>query len=118
VELIVPIESRVRHLMSEYAHLIANPAELQSLLHMLARHQPVRRLHAWDALIAAQDWPALVRSLIETHYDPAYGHSRGRMFPNVRTSLEMPDLSEESQDEFADQLLSMDFAESSALLSR
>ena len=34
----------------------------------------------WQEMIAAADWPALVRELLERHYDPLYRRSQDRNF--------------------------------------
>jgi len=78
-------EARVALLIEEYAHLIAHPAALLERLEHLAGLHPRERIDRWRAQVAARDWPRLVASLLEEHYDPAYKRS---MFRNYRRVAE------------------------------
>jgi tRNA 2-selenouridine synthase len=66
---------RVDLLMQEYEHFFATPGRLGTILDALVPlhgHEVVRQ---WKRWIDAADWPALVRDLLDRHYDPAYGRS-------------------------------------------
>jgi tRNA 2-selenouridine synthase len=72
---------RVAPLIEEYAHLIANPSLLAARLDLLSGLHPKERIDRWQGQVAAGQWPELVASLLEEHYDPAY---RKSMFRNYR----------------------------------
>jgi tRNA 2-selenouridine synthase len=78
-------EGRVRLLIEEYDHLIAQPALLVERLEHLAGLHPRERIDRWQAHVAAREWPQLVASLLAEHYDPAYHRS---MYRNYRGMAE------------------------------
>lgn len=69
--------SRVALLEDEYAHFLADPAELNAKLAHLKLLVGQATLDRWAALANGGDFDALVADLLETHYDPTY--SRGMM---------------------------------------
>jgi tRNA 2-selenouridine synthase len=76
----VPRAARIALLIDEYAHYLADPAALQAQLARLLQLRGRETLNAWDALIAARDWPSLVGELLDTHYDPSYFRSLDRNY--------------------------------------
>jgi len=71
----VPLEERVRFLVVEYGHFLAEPGWLKAnLLRLAALHSSVT-VARWNALIDAREWETLVRDLLRVHYDPAYARS-------------------------------------------
>ncbi len=66
---------RVEMLQQEYQHFVADPALLGAQLDCLVAHYGQKQIGAWKALAAAGRWDALVRELLENHYDPAYTRS-------------------------------------------
>jgi tRNA 2-selenouridine synthase len=83
VELELPLAERVALLMEDYAHLIADPPELQKRLGYLTVRHGRQVIAAWTALIAARQWPELVGELLRLHYDPAYRHSSSLHFAKL-----------------------------------
>jgi tRNA 2-selenouridine synthase len=69
--------------MEDYAHLIADPPELQKRLGYLTVRHGRQVIAAWTALIAARQWPELVGELLRLHYDPAYRHSSSLHFAKL-----------------------------------
>lgn len=76
VEVQAPVEVRVSFLMEDYSHFLRDPAGLQQRLEALRGHHPHARIDRWQALIASGEWAALVRSLLQEHYDPRYASSQ------------------------------------------
>ena len=104
VELSLPVESRVRHLMEEYAPLRSDPESLKEKLRRFASRHGQRRVEGWCRHVDACEWESLVRSLLEIHYDPAYATSARKNFPRVSRVVSLPDCVPDSLDELARQL--------------
>ena len=83
VKLETPTALRVAMLKDEYDHFVADAAVLGTQLDCLAAHYGQRQIGAWKALAAAGDWDALVRELLEMHYDPAYTRSTLKHYPRL-----------------------------------
>jgi tRNA 2-selenouridine synthase len=93
VEVRVPVEGRVGHLLEEYRPLIADPDGLKEKLQRLAFCHGRRQIEAWCHLADSGEWAALVASLLAVHYDPAYTTSAGRCYPHVKRVVTMADTS-------------------------
>ncbi len=104
LEIQTPMSSRVEWLLSHYEHFMHNPCLLKDKLNQLQRSYGKARLQHWHELIDGQQWSALVRSLLEEHYDPAYRRSMKRQYANIQQSYDLPDLSAISLQEFAQKL--------------
>ncbi|MEO7728455.1 MAG: tRNA 2-selenouridine(34) synthase MnmH [Burkholderiales bacterium] len=83
VRLAAPIELRVALLMEEYRHFVADAKSLGVQLDCLAAHYGLPQIAAWKALADGGQWAALVRELLETHYDPAYTRATLRNYPQL-----------------------------------
>jgi tRNA 2-selenouridine synthase len=80
------IATRVRLLLEEYPHFVADPAELgRQLDRLVALHGRIA-IERWKALAQQGDWPVLVRELLEHHYDPAYTRSIATHYPRLAHS--------------------------------
>lgn len=73
--LILPLAQRVRWTLEEYAGLTREPEHLKALLSKLVKHQGHKVIAEWHALVDAGEFPSLVASLLELHYDPANARS-------------------------------------------
>jgi len=105
VEVRLAIEGRVRHLLTEYANLVADPDLLKGKLRQLtSRHGP-RQIEAWCQQIDAREWTAVVASLLTLHYDPAYAASARRCYANVTRWVPLADATPAALDELAASLL-------------
>jgi len=75
VRLDVPLSARVRLLIEDYAHFLAQPDDLNARLSHLAELRGKDAVKTWQAMAHSGAWAALVTTLLETHYDPAYRKS-------------------------------------------
>jgi tRNA 2-selenouridine synthase len=83
-------ESRVKLLVEDYAHLIADPARLVHKLECLGDLHGAERIDRWKAQVAAQRWTELVLDLLENHYDPAYRRSMFRNYRGAESARVVP----------------------------
>lgn len=83
VEIIVPLAQRVEGLLRDYPHLMAHPEFLKSKLQRLRGRYSNDTVDQWEKWIDTAQWEALVSTLLETHYDPAYRRSLPRLFPHL-----------------------------------
>ena len=76
-----PIEARVRLLIREYPHMLADPGWLKARLEHLSRLQSREIMQRWMSLIDAGAWEDLVLDLLVNHYDPLYQRSMHKSYP-------------------------------------
>ncbi len=107
VRLDVPLPARVRLLLEDYDHFLAQPELLTGQLAYLAELRGHAVVERWLQLIRAGQWQALVQSLLEEHYDPAYARSLARNYPARADdgTLHLAALDASSLNEAARQLL-------------
>ena len=79
----IDIAARVRLLMEQYPHFVADPAELGRQLDRLVQLHGRTAIERWKALAQSGDWHTLVRELLERHYDPAYTRSIATHYPRL-----------------------------------
>jgi tRNA 2-selenouridine synthase len=83
-----PIAERVRFLLEEYRHFLADPEGLKAKLAGLTGLYGREVISRWNAHVDARAWEALVADLLVNHYDPAYKRSTLRNYPDLdRTSV-------------------------------
>ena len=70
-----PIAARVKFLVAEYRHFLADPARLKVQLDCLVGLHGRKVIAGWQAQADRGDWEALVEDLLVSHYDPAYHRS-------------------------------------------
>ncbi len=80
VEVATPL--RVVLLKEEYAHFLANPADLKGKLDCLIGLYGHEIIARWNALAEQGAWDELVLVLLERHYDPAYRRSTLKNYPH------------------------------------
>lgn len=73
-------DARVRFLIGDYGHFLADPASLKEKLGCLRELQSGDTLARWNEWVDARDWPALVGELLALHYDPLYRRSQGKNY--------------------------------------
>ena len=79
VDLIVPLEERVRHTIEDYDYFVRDPASLKASLSTLSsRVVPTERMDKWNRLIDDGRWNEFVESMLIEHYDPTYGNSQAK----------------------------------------
>jgi len=70
-----PIEARVRFLIEEYGHFLADPAGLKGQLDCLLALYGREVIARWRSQVDRAEWETLVADLLVSHYDPAYRRS-------------------------------------------
>jgi tRNA 2-selenouridine synthase len=68
----VRADERVRFLIEEYRHFLAEPAALKERLKCLTSRYGHVVIGRWLAQADSGAWPDLVADLLRTHYDPSY----------------------------------------------
>lgn len=85
-----PASERVRFLIVEYRHLLADTAWLkQKLLRLVGLHSR-STVERWMAQIDAGEWETLVCDLLASHYDPAYRRSMGNSYASLADASLLP----------------------------
>jgi tRNA 2-selenouridine synthase len=80
---------RVALLREDYSHFESRPDSLAQKLECLAPLHGGERIAQWKALLEAGNWDALVRDLLESHYDPAYRKSLSRNYRGAQNAEEV-----------------------------
>ena len=83
IRLEASVALRVAMLREEYRHFISDPALLGTQLDCLIAYYGRDHIGVWKRLAAAGEWDALVRELLEGHYDPAYTRSTLKHYPRL-----------------------------------
>jgi len=83
VRIEVPTQVRVRFLIDEYRHFLAEPGWLKTQLSRLEPLHSKATVTRWIAQIDAREWEDLVGDLLVTHYDPAYLRSMRNNYPGL-----------------------------------
>ena len=74
---------RVRLLMDQYAHFLAEPGVLGRQLDCLVQLHGHATIEHWKQMAHAGDWEPLVTELLERHYDPAYTRAIVSHYPRL-----------------------------------
>ena len=74
------LAARVAFLLADYDYFLTMSDLLNERLAMLGSLHSAETMKRWRGMIALADWPALVRELLEQHYDPLYRRSQARNF--------------------------------------
>ena len=83
VRIEAPVAERVRFLIAEYRHFLAEPGWLKTQLLRLTALHSAATVTRWIAQIDAAAWESLVGDLLATHYDPAYMRSMRSNYPGL-----------------------------------
>jgi tRNA 2-selenouridine synthase len=78
-----PIAARVRFLIAEYGHFLADPGRLKVQLDCLVGLHGREAVGAWQRLADRGEWERLVEDLLAAHYDPAYRRSTQKNYPGL-----------------------------------
>jgi len=84
------VDTRVSLLLEDYAHFVATPGALQEKLDLLRDLHGAERMGQWKEHLEAGRWQPLVRSLLESHYDPAYHRSLARNYREAQSGPGVP----------------------------
>jgi tRNA 2-selenouridine synthase len=95
-----PMAERVKFLIAEYGHFLADPLPLKERLSALTSLYGRDVIKRWVELADARAWEALVADLLVNHYDPAYHRSTLRNYPDLdhAWTVELERLSPEALD--------------------
>jgi len=93
-----PIAARVKFLVAEYGHFLADPARLKAQLDCLVGLHGRKVIAGWHAQADRGDWEPLVADLLVSHYDPAYRRSTHKNYAALAAAevLRPQDLSPDS----------------------
>jgi tRNA 2-selenouridine synthase len=84
VRVAAPVAERVRFLLAEYRHFVADPESLGAQLECLVALYGRERIASWRALAGRGEHEPLVTELLVQHYDPAYRRSSASNFAGLR----------------------------------
>ncbi|KAA9006997.1 tRNA 2-selenouridine(34) synthase MnmH [Histidinibacterium aquaticum] len=104
VEITAPLAARAAYLVEAYADVWSEPEELEARFAPLARLRGHEAVETWRRQLKAGEVKALARSLMETHYDPAYAKSREAIGVRTSARVEAERLDAAGLDHAADRL--------------
>jgi tRNA 2-selenouridine synthase len=78
-----PVPVRVDLLKAEYVHYLSEPEALAAQLECLTALHGRETIQAWQRMARERQWDALVEALLLRHYDPAYGRSTLKHYPQL-----------------------------------
>ena len=107
LEICAPPAARADWLLSAYADMIADPAQLKARLQPLRLHRPAPVVDNWLGLIDRGDFRALALALMAEHYDPAYAKSRRQNFPVRAGGVQVTALDRLGREDTADRLAAL-----------
>ncbi len=89
-----PLPQRVRFLIEEYDHILAEPAWLKAQLARLTALHSAQTVQRWVRQIDTGSWDTLVADLLANHYDPAYLRSMNSNYAGLASAaiLHLPSL--------------------------
>ncbi len=90
VVLDLPVSERVSYLSREYVWFKENPEELKDKLLRLKEIRGKETLKRWFTMIDAGDWDALVKDLLNVHYDPLYNGSSRKSYTDESSRYIFP----------------------------
>lgn len=98
IALVLSRANRVKLLMQDYTHFIADPAALNTQLDCLVALHGKEKISQWQAMALSGQIESLVGALLINHYDPAYIRSIDRNFGLVAQAqqIELEDIEETS----------------------
>ena len=105
LEIALPREERIRHLIAEYEHFLTSAEwreHLRERLEILRERRGGELVDAWQSAVAEGRWEQLVDSLLTHHYDPLYSGSK--KYPKPFAQLDLRDLSDAALDESLPQI--------------
>ncbi|WP_372706712.1 tRNA 2-selenouridine(34) synthase MnmH [Brevundimonas sp.] len=101
IEITVPLEARVRHIVSTYADIAADRVALDHALTRLPRHHAKAVISGWRDLAARGEIATLVELLIAAHYDPSYARTGSVRDRAVLARIALPDLTDPALEQAA-----------------
>ena len=83
----VPFEQRVLFLIDEYQHFLSDAELLEQRLNHLTAIYGIKKIEQWKSQVQNKEWTTLVTSLLNEHYDRAYGRSTTKHYPQLADAL-------------------------------
>ncbi|MGA0572202.1 tRNA 2-selenouridine(34) synthase MnmH [Variovorax sp. VNK109] len=80
IEIVAPVEARLRYLLTDYAYLGDDPEALAKKMATLKEAHGKETAGRWQAWAMTGDLAPLFEELMTVHYDPHYQRSQGRHF--------------------------------------
>ena len=78
IYLSVDVNIRVNHILRDYQHFTQNPELLLGLLDQLTKYVGKKQVTEWRKMVNEKDFPQLVKSLLNDHYDKTYEFGKKR----------------------------------------
>ncbi len=106
-EIQLPIQERVKCILSDYSFFTNNPAMVLKLVERLRSLRGGVLVEHWQSLIKQQNWNAFTRSILEEHYDKAYQQAgkQNSCFASPDRCLPVSSFSSDGFSQVAQQLL-------------
>ncbi|KAK7100152.1 tRNA 2-selenouridine synthase-like [Littorina saxatilis] len=106
VEVCLPMEERVKHILRDYPHWMQDVSTLKSVLLRLKKVRGQKTIDSWFQLADQGRWEEFVEQLLVQHYDSTYTMSQKKNeWSKKKIAVHLKDLSGESQMEFVDDVL-------------
>lgn len=107
IELSLP--HRAQLLLEDYPRFLDDPADLCQLLDKLRPLRGHQQVDHWHTLIAHQDWPAFLESILRDHYDLCYRPvgSENSNYQKTCEVITLPDASATSFQQAAQSLINL-----------
>ena len=86
----LPFTERLKLLMQDYPHFIANPAILNAQISCLTAQHGREKIEHWHRLALNNELDRLVQELLRHHYDPSYQRSIRRNFSAAQQAMHVP----------------------------
>lgn len=80
LEIKAAMPARIDFLLHDYDYFLSRKTLLLNRLNILRSLQSNETLARWQHLVEDNQWPTLVRELLELHYDPLYQRSQNQNF--------------------------------------
>ena len=90
LDLQLPFDERVALLLEDYEFFVHNRDALAERLGALTALRGKVMVQRWQSLAQAGDFDAVVRELLEHHYDPGYAGSMVRNFSSYANATALP----------------------------
>lgn len=107
LQVTAPFEARVKFLVEDYHHVIAEPARLDPLLGWVTSRIGHEAVALWREHIDCGDWAGFVSCVLRDHYDPAYDRSAAQRGHQDLETLMSESLDDAAIDELAKRLANM-----------
>ena len=106
VEVCLPLDQRVKHILEDYPHWREDVPALKSALLPLKRTRGQKTVEDWFRLADEGRWDEFVEQLLVQHYDLTYTVSQKKNeWSSEKRTVHLLDLSEKSQTDFVENVM-------------